>query len=78
MTVAIKGRLEEVLRTDVPSFEAMMFRTWLETGEIHGQYRGPYGFTSPHIMVRGRKVNIMGSKTGEDYIFTLPKEPAHA
>lgn len=74
MAIVIRGKLEEVLRADVPSFEHMMFRAWLDTGEIYGQYQGPYGFTSPHIMVRGRKVNIMGSKTGQDYIFTLPQQ----
>jgi len=67
-----KKTLDEVLSSDVPSFEALGFERWRKTGELLPRFAGPYGFTSRHIMVRSGKVAIMGSKTGEDYTFSLP------
>ena len=62
--------LKELLDSEVPSFEAIMFRTYLDTGEIYGRYRGPYGFTSSRIMVRGGKVNILDN-ADKEYYFSL-------
>lgn len=47
--------LKETL-AQIPTEEVAQLRKFLRGGM--SRYSGPYGFTSRHIMVRGRSVNI--------------------
>ena len=69
------NKLEFICRTakanGADPLEITCFRRYVRgepQGEMGRMYLGPYGFTSPNIMVRGRKVSVFGA----DRPFALP------
>jgi len=44
---------------EVPTGELAELKRYVRTGQ--SRFRGPYGFTSSHVMVRGDRVSLWGA-----------------